>query len=98
MAKSKRKYAVVLDEETRQHLESITRNGRVRAKNIQHARILLMSILSRQCLDRRIADDMSLQRELQAWNTARSQEASRLTRHFTTDDARIKLRHLYPHV
>jgi len=38
-----RKYAVVLTPETRQRLESITRNGRAPAKKIQHARVLLMS-------------------------------------------------------
>jgi hypothetical protein len=43
MKRSNRKYAVVLTPETRQRLESITRNGRAPAKKIQHARILLMS-------------------------------------------------------
>lgn len=55
-----------------------------------------LSFLSRQCLDRRIGDDQTLERELQAWNTTRNREASRVTWQFTTADARIKLRHLYP--
>ena len=55
-----------------------------------------LSVLSRQCLDRRIGDDKTLQHELQAWNTTRNHEASKVTWHFTTDDARTKLRHLYP--
>ena len=43
MNKSNQKRAVLLSEETRQRLESITRNGRAPAKKILHARILLMS-------------------------------------------------------
>ncbi len=55
-----------------------------------------LSILSRQCLDRRIPDEPTLTRELRAWNTARNREAAKVTWQFTTADARIKLRHLYP--
>jgi len=43
MERSSRKYAVVLNPETRQRLESITRNGHAPAKKILHARVLLMS-------------------------------------------------------
>lgn len=55
-----------------------------------------LSILSRQCLDRRIPDEPTLDREVQAWTTTRNREASKVTWQFTTADARIKLRHLYP--
>jgi len=55
-----------------------------------------LSILSRQCLDRRIADDHALTRELRAWNVARNRDASKVTWQFTTADARVKLHHLYP--
>ena len=55
-----------------------------------------LSILSRQCLNRRIPDDQGLQRHLSAWNTTRNHEASKVTWQFTTADARTKLRHLYP--
>jgi hypothetical protein len=57
-----------------------------------------LSFLSRQCLDRRIGDGASLDRELLAWNTARNREESTVYWQFTTANARIKLRHLYPHV
>lgn len=57
-----------------------------------------LSILSRQCLDRRIGDAALLDRELHAWNTARNRERSTVTWQFTTADARIKLRQLYPQV
>jgi hypothetical protein len=55
-----------------------------------------LSFLSRQCLDRRIGGDQTLEHELRAWNTAGNREASKVTWQFTTADARIKLRHLYP--
>jgi hypothetical protein len=55
-----------------------------------------LSVLSRQCLKRRIAADQTLQRELKAWNRARNRDASKVTWHFTTTDARTRLAHLYP--
>jgi hypothetical protein len=57
-----------------------------------------LSFLSRQCLDRRIAAAATLDRELAAWTQQRNQEGSRVCWQFTTADARIKLRHLYPHI
>lgn len=55
-----------------------------------------LSILSRQCLSRRIGDLQTLEREIQAWNIVRNRDASKVHWQFTTADARIKLRHLYP--
>jgi transposase len=55
-----------------------------------------LSVLSRQCLNRRLADGETLQQELNAWNIARNRDASKVTWQFTTDDARTKLAHLYP--
>lgn len=55
-----------------------------------------LSFLSRQCLDRRIPDHKTLERELSAWNQDRNKDASKVCWQFTTADARIKLRHLYP--
>lgn len=55
-----------------------------------------LSFLSRQCLDRRIGNAETLDRELRAWNTTRNREAAKVSWQFTTADARIKLRHLYP--
>jgi hypothetical protein len=55
-----------------------------------------LSFLSRQCLNRRIGDLRILEREMQAWNVTRNRDASKVTWQFTTADARIKLRHLYP--
>jgi hypothetical protein len=54
------------------------------------------SVLSRQCLDRRIGDAETLQREVTAWAGPRNARAAQLEWRFTTADARIKLKHLYP--
>lgn len=55
-----------------------------------------LSALTRQCLDRRIADLDTLNRELAAWQQATNADQRQVNWHFTTADARIKLRHLYP--
>lgn len=57
-----------------------------------------LSALSRQCLDRRIGSVEELQREVQAWEGERNGRAVEVQWRFTTADARIKLRHLYPAV
>ena len=56
------------------------------------------SVLSRQCLSRRIADQQTLKREIQAWQTRRNQQQTPVKWQFTTADARIKLKKLYPSV
>jgi hypothetical protein len=53
-----------------------------------------LSVLSRQCLSQRIGSFEELQRQLGAW--ARTRKTSAVRWHFTTADARIKLRRLYP--
>ena len=55
-----------------------------------------LSVLTRQCLCRRIPDIETLRRETQAWQKWRNAEAKQVDWHFTTDDARIRLKHLYP--
>lgn len=55
-----------------------------------------LSVLSRQCLDRRIAHPDVLQREVAAWQATRNRAQVRVDWHFTTTDARIKLKRLYP--
>jgi DDE superfamily endonuclease len=55
-----------------------------------------LSILARQCLDRRIPDRQSLERETAAWEAERNQQATKMRWRFTTADARIRLEHLYP--
>lgn len=55
-----------------------------------------LSALGQQCLDRRIPDPETLVREVGAWECERNAAQVTINWHFTTDDARIKLRHLYP--
>ncbi len=55
-----------------------------------------LSALIRQCLDRRIPDKDTLIREVKAWEDQRNSEVVKVHWQFTTADARIKLRRLYP--
>ena len=54
------------------------------------------SVLSRQCLSRRIPDQETLKREVQAWQDRRNEQCATVKWQFTTNDARIKLKRLYP--
>ncbi len=54
------------------------------------------SVVSRQCLARRIPDRDALQREVTAWADARNREQVRIAWRFTVEDARSALTHLYP--
>jgi hypothetical protein len=55
-----------------------------------------LGVLSRQCLDRRIEDQDRLTDEVAAWENERNTMECKVHWHFTTQDARIKLRRLYP--
>jgi hypothetical protein len=55
-----------------------------------------LSVLSRQCLDRRIGTAQFLEREVFAWTQTRNVGATTVDWQFTTADARIKLKRLYP--
>jgi DDE superfamily endonuclease len=55
-----------------------------------------LSVLAEQCLDRRLPDQATLAREVAAWETARNNAGRTVNWRFTTADARIKLKHLYP--
>jgi hypothetical protein len=55
-----------------------------------------LSALTRQCLDRRIADLNVLNTELAAWQDSTNTDQRQVNWHFTTSDARTRLRHLYP--
>jgi len=56
------------------------------------------SVLSRQCLDHRIGKQEELQREVAAWQATRNARGVGINWRFTTADARIKLKHLYPSI
>jgi hypothetical protein len=55
-----------------------------------------LSVLTKQCLDRRIPDISTLCTEATAWATVRTENQVGVDWQFTTDDARIKLKRLYP--
>jgi DDE superfamily endonuclease len=56
------------------------------------------SALQRQCLDRRIADQETLRTEVEAWEAHRNAQAIKVHWRFTTTDARIRLKRLYPSI
>ncbi len=56
------------------------------------------SVLARQCLDRRIADMDRLRQEVDAWQSSRNLNTKPADWRFTTEDARIKLKRLYPNL
>jgi len=57
-----------------------------------------LSILTKQCLDRRIPDAATLVREVAAWESQRNTAKARIDWQFTTDQARVKLKRLYPSI
>lgn len=57
-----------------------------------------LSVLARQCLKRRLASEEGLRREVTAWTAARNSSEASVDWRFTTDDARIKLKRLYPSI
>jgi hypothetical protein len=56
------------------------------------------SALQRQCLDRRIAAQETLRTEVEAWEAHRKAQAIKVHWRFTTTDARIRLKRLYPSI
>ncbi len=57
-----------------------------------------LSVLSGQCLDQRIADQEKLKLAVDAWEAERNRVGSKINWRFTTKDARIKLKRLYPSI
>ncbi len=57
-----------------------------------------LSVLARQCLEQRIPDPETLTGEVGAWEGERNTAESRIDWRFTSDEERIKLKHLYPEI
>ncbi len=57
-----------------------------------------LSVLARQCLDRRIPEREALAGEVEAWEAERNVAESSIDWRFISDEARIKLKHLYPEI
>lgn len=55
-----------------------------------------LSVLKGQCLNRRIAERSTVESEILAWENHRNSKMKMINWQFTTDDARIKLKSLYP--
>ena len=57
-----------------------------------------IGVMARQCLDRCIPDQSALRREVGAWQHQRNRDMVRVDWRFTTQDARVKLKSLYPSI
>ncbi len=57
-----------------------------------------LSVLKRQCLAGRIADIETMRTEVKAWNEDRNNQKNKVDWQFKTEDARIKLKRLYPKI
>jgi hypothetical protein len=55
-----------------------------------------LSVLSRQCLQRRVPNFETLHREAQAWQQRRDEKGVKIEWRFSAEDARFKLKRLYP--
>ena len=55
-----------------------------------------LNVLNGQCLNRRIDNIETIKTEVQAWQCYRNQKQAKINWQFTTEDARIKLKRLYP--
>ena len=55
-----------------------------------------LSVLGRQCINRRIPNQEILRREINAWVRERNESGTQMDWRFTTEDARVKLKKLYP--
>jgi hypothetical protein len=56
------------------------------------------AVLTQQCLDRRLPDIAPLSREIAAWQAPRNRHQTKINWSFSTTDARVKLKRLYPSV
>ncbi len=57
-----------------------------------------LSLLSRQCLNRRIPQQEILSKEVAAWTEKHNRDCNKVNWQFTTKEARVKLKHLYPKI
>jgi hypothetical protein len=55
-----------------------------------------LSILQRQCLDRRLPDELTLKQEIASWEKRRNEQIATIDWRFSLDNARTKLKRLYP--
>jgi hypothetical protein len=89
-------YKAFPPEEARRLLERLEIHGTPKHGSWIDIAEIELSVYTTQCLDRRIDDIDVLRREAKAWADRRSISGAGVDWHFTTDDARIKLKRLYP--
>jgi hypothetical protein len=89
-------YAAFPPEEARRLLDKIEFHHTPKHGSWLNMAEIELGVLSRQCLDRRIPDLATLTQEVAAWETARNQQQVHIHWQFTTTDARVKLKRLYP--
>lgn len=89
-------YEAFVPEEARRILERIEFHYTPKHGSWLNMAEIELNILSSQCLDQRIGQKEFLSKEVTAWEARRNQRAASINWQFTTQDARIKLKHLYP--
>lgn len=89
-------YEAFAPEEARRILERIEFHYTPKHGSWLNMAEIELNVLSNQCLDRRIEQQELLSKEVAAWEARRNQRATSTNWQFTTQDARIKLKHLYP--
>ncbi len=89
-------YATFPPEEARRLARKLEFHSTPKHGNWLNQAEIELSVLSGQCLDRRLGDRRTLEREVAAWQAARNRQQARVVWRFTSADARAKLPHLYP--
>ena len=89
-------YKAFLPEEARRILDRVEFHYTPKHGSWLNMAEIELSVLSRQCLNRRIPDQETFKKEVAAWQERRNSIARPMNWRFTTKDARIKLKKLYP--
>lgn len=89
-------YAAFAPAEARRILERLEIHYTPRHGSWLNMAEIELRVLSRQCLSRRIPDQKTLRRAVWAWAARRNKTLAKVDWRFTTENARIKLRKLYP--
>jgi hypothetical protein len=84
--------------EARRLLEELEWHSPPKPGSWLHVAEMALSVLARQCLDRRIPDLATLRREGAAWEQGRNAAVVKVDGQCTTAEARVKLKRLYPSI
>jgi len=93
---SKKRYVVRLTKREREDLSALIRRGKGKHGSWLNIAEIELRVLCGQCLDRRIAIRAELEREVQAWTKERNASIIGVDGPFTSKDARIQPKRLYP--